>query len=157
MIMGSMNMESTENKVIIASRWRTPDGTLLESKHTHDYVGHTDTVSGEYYFVDGGTSYVRMSQNKVPMSNCCVYSTDPIEAVRKYFRRGTFDKDGNRLWVLLKNLSDGHVQNIIKDIVNSGGKLTDPIAVQYVRELAYRFDYSDHVEEHDYTPADEEK
>lgn len=145
-----------EKKVIVASRWRTPDGTLLESKYTHDYVSHTDTITGEYYFVDGGTSYVRMSQNKIPMANCCVYSTDPIEAVRKYFRRGTFDKDGNRMWVLLKNLSDEHVQNIVKDILNGKGDLMNPYAIQYVRELAYRFDYNDHVEEHDYIPADEE-
>lgn len=149
--------KTKERKVVVANRWRTPDGTILESLHQHDYVSHTDAITKEYYFVDGGISYIRTSDNKVPMANCCVYSTDPIAGVRKYFKRGTYDADKNRTWVLLKNLSDGHIQNIIRDLIAQGTDITDPIAVQYVRELAYRFENKLSVAEHDYTKADTEK
>lgn len=149
--------KTKERKVVVANRWRTPDGTILESLHQHDYVSHTDKITGEYYFVDGGISYVRTSINKVPMTNCCVYSTDPIAGVRKYFKRGTFDANKKRIWVLLKNLSDKHIQNILRDLISQGTDITDPVPVQYVRELAYRFENNDHVEEHDYIRIDSEK
>jgi hypothetical protein len=38
---------------IVANRIRTPDGTILESKHRHDYVTYTD-ANGKQYMVDGG-------------------------------------------------------------------------------------------------------
>lgn len=142
-------------KVIVANRWMTPDGTVLESRYDHDYVAHQDSVSGEYYFVDGGISYIRTSSNTVPMKDCCLWSTDNIGAVRKFFRRGTFDKDGERLWVLMKNLSDKHIQNIVRDLLDKGADIMNPVGIQYIRELAYRFEKDEHVEEHDYTHADE--
>lgn len=37
---------------------RCPDGTVLESKHRHDYRGHTQK-DGRYYAVDGGLEYLR--------------------------------------------------------------------------------------------------
>lgn len=33
---------------IISSRLQTPDGTVLHSKHRHDYVTHTDANGKEY-------------------------------------------------------------------------------------------------------------
>ncbi len=47
---------------ILRSRMRTPDGTILESKHRHDYVTHLD-ANGNEYMLDGGLAYVRSSAN----------------------------------------------------------------------------------------------
>lgn len=143
-------------RILLASKWQTPDGTILESKNTHDYVDHTDKVSGEYYFLDGGNSYVRMSSNKVKMIDRSVYSTDPISVVRQHFRRGTFDADGGRKWVLMKNMSDSHLAACIKHVAaNDSDLILNTVVMQYVRELAYRYDNGITVPEHDYTEADE--
>lgn len=48
------------NQRILSNRMRTPDGTILESKHRHDYVTHLD-ANGNEYMLDGGLSYVRSS------------------------------------------------------------------------------------------------
>ena len=47
---------------ILSNRMRTPDGTVLESKHRHDYVAYLD-ANGKEYMLDGGLAYVRSSAN----------------------------------------------------------------------------------------------
>lgn len=49
-------------KKLLANRWKTPDGTILWSKHTHDFILYTDK-NGKQYGVDGGNSYCRMIGN----------------------------------------------------------------------------------------------
>ena len=44
-----------DEEKIVANRIRTPDGTILESKHRHDFV----SCSCESIFIDGGTDYIR--------------------------------------------------------------------------------------------------
>jgi len=39
---------------------RTPDGTIIRSRHRHDYVTYTD-ANGKKYMIDGGLDYVRSS------------------------------------------------------------------------------------------------
>ena len=43
---------------LLANVMRTPDGTVLQSNHVHDYVEHTD-ANGKLYMVDGGVQYIR--------------------------------------------------------------------------------------------------
>lgn len=97
---------------LICNRIMTPDGTILESKYTHDYVSYLD-MNGETYFVDGGHDYQRHSVNKVPCRDLSIYSDAPFSTIRKYLKRGTFDKDGNRIWKPLCELSDSHLNNIL--------------------------------------------
>lgn len=97
---------------LICNRIMTPDGTILESKYTHDYVSYVD-MNGETYFVDGGLDYQRCSVNKIPYTNISIYSDAPFSTIRQYLKRGTFDKDGNRIWKPLCELSDSHLNNIL--------------------------------------------
>lgn len=45
---------------LLRNRLQSPDGTILESKHRHDYVCHLDK-NGKMYFLDGGLDYARCS------------------------------------------------------------------------------------------------
>ena len=101
-----------EERRLVCSRIKTPDGTILESMFTHDFVSHTDK-NGEDYFLDGGTDYQRMSVNKVPAENCSIYSNSPFEVIRQHLKRGTFDENGERIWKPLCELSDAHLENIL--------------------------------------------
>lgn len=45
-------------KKLIRNAIKTPDGTVLESTHTHDFKSHIDK-NGNYYAIDGGLSYLK--------------------------------------------------------------------------------------------------
>ena len=129
---------------LICNRIMTPDGTILESKHTHDYVGYVDT-NGETYFVDGGLDYQRRSVNKVPCKDMSIYSDAPFSTIRMYLKRGTVDKDGNRIWKPLCELSDSHLNNIL-DYYSKPNWFTD-----YVKqEIEYRKENNIKIEDDDW-------
>lgn len=44
---------------LIRNAIQTPDGTILDSLHTHDFKTHIDKITGKLYGVDGGLSYLR--------------------------------------------------------------------------------------------------
>lgn len=130
-------MENTTNaRKVLVSRIKTPDGTILESKHTHDFVEHED-ANGEYYFLDGGSSYKRTSVNKVPAEDVSIYTDSPFHEIRAHLRRGTFDKDGNRIWKPLKDLSDKHLENILEYNRKLGGD-NSTFSEMVRREIEYR-------------------
>ena len=96
---------STHN--IIRNAIKTPDGTVLVSKHRHDYVSHADT-NGETYFVDGGIFYQRISVNRVPAEDLSVYSDAPHE-----IKRAAFYWNSAKGPILLKDLENDHLAAII--------------------------------------------
>lgn len=95
---------------------QTPDGTILESKSRHDFVSHNDTVSGENYFIDGGLDSPRGSLNKVEAKNLCVTSNSEHSEIRKYFKWGTYGKNGDQPLhhILLKDMTMEHLKAILK-------------------------------------------
>ena len=48
------------SKKIILNAIQTPDGTVLISRNSHDYVCHKD-ANGSFYSVDGGNDYLKRS------------------------------------------------------------------------------------------------
>lgn len=119
---------------LLVRMFRTPDGTVLKSQSTHDYASHDD-ANGETYIIDGGTSYLRTSVNKIPMKDISVWSDDPIEEVREHLVR--YSVDGP---VLLKDMTLEHLFGCIA-YNNERGHGTCIHNIQYAREIAYRFEH----------------
>jgi len=97
---------------IVYNGLKTPDGTIINSVHRHDYVTHEDK-NGKHYMIDGGLDYVRRSVNG-DEETITIYADDEFETVRQYFRWGrNYDKDKNLLpkteWVILKDITDYHL------------------------------------------------
>ncbi|MCK5017271.1 MAG: hypothetical protein KAS32_09370 [Candidatus Peribacteraceae bacterium] len=124
---------------IILNRIQTPDGTVLESHTTHDYVIHTDKISGEIYMVDGGKEYLRRNTNKIPYIEQTVYYDDEHQIVREHFVWGTYGKTGNQAitTIRLKEMSNNHINNILLDAV-AGSRYQEHICKVFVDEVDYR-------------------
>jgi len=94
------------NRKIICNKIQTPDNTILISYSVHDYKEHKDKVSNEIYMVDGGNDYLRRNINKVPYEELSVYSDESFEVIRENYHRGTWDKEGNRIWIPMCKMSN---------------------------------------------------
>lgn len=61
-----------------------PDGTLLVSRHQHDFQMHKQQ-DGREYFVDGGLLYQRIGYSDSEYTNLCICSDDTHEKIREHF------------------------------------------------------------------------
>ena len=95
---------------IIYSAMRTPDGTVIESRHRHDYVTHKD-ANGKTYMLDGGLDYVRASANG-DEEFISVTLEDGHDKVREYLTWGTRGVNGDQplRYVKLKDMDTDHIQ-----------------------------------------------
>ena len=120
----------------LANRIRTPDGTILESMHRHDYVTYID-ANGKEYMVDGGLDYLRRNvHDDAPYTELSVLSTDEHSVVREVFKWGTYGIDGKQKlkYVVLKDMSWDHIEAILE----TQTQLRDHIRQVFVNELDYR-------------------
>lgn len=101
-------------KQLIHSSIRTPDGTILVSRHRHDYVGHLDK-NGETYILDGGLEYIKTSVNIAPAEDLSLYDDEPHEIIREYLERGGRGKNSDEelKYVKLKDIDNSWLQAII--------------------------------------------
>ena len=139
---------------LIRNRWKTPDGTVLISRHTHDFVSHKD-ANGEEYFIDGGNDYIRKSVNKEEMENMCVYSDDQFSLIRTVLCRGTFDENNKRIWIPLCNMSNPHLENCITFYLFDENGCKNKYMIYYLVELLYRWYSNKYIGEKKYTIKDE--
>ena len=99
---------------LVRNAIQTPDGTIIESLHTHDYVLHTDK-NGEEYMVDGGLSYLRRNVTKEPYIELSVYDNDSHEKIREGLHWGTYGKNGDQplQYKPLKDLDNEHIKALL--------------------------------------------
>lgn len=103
---------------LLANRWQTPDGTILWSKHTHDFILYTDK-NGKQYGIDGGNDYCRIIGDFTNMKNLCIYDDGKFETRREYVTWGTnYDKNMNllpkTLYKPIKDLTEEHIYKILE-------------------------------------------
>ena len=98
---------------ILINKMRTPDGTMLESKHRHDYVTHMD-ANGKEYMLDGGLDYVRCSAHG-DEEMFTLMSDDSHEVIREVVTWGTYGREGDQLitHVLIADMETEHLQACI--------------------------------------------
>lgn len=98
---------------IVYNAIRTPDGTVLESRHRHDFRSYTDK-NGMEYFVDGGCEYCRRgwTPNAPEPESLLMTLEDPHEEIREVLTWGTYGPDGDQPYrqVLLKDMTNEHIE-----------------------------------------------
>jgi len=100
---------------LLVNRWQTPDGTILESRHRHDYVEHLDKITGNWMAIDGGTDYVRTVGTFGDFKDLRIYSDDPHVLIREeltWGTRGVFGDQPVKL-VPIMDLSTEHINAIL--------------------------------------------
>jgi len=103
---------------LIYNAIRTPDGTVLESKHRHDYVTYQDK-NGNEYMVDGGLEYTRRNVHAdAPYEELSVYTTDGHDRVREVVKWGTYGINGDQplSHILLKDMNTEHIEACLDNI-----------------------------------------
>jgi hypothetical protein len=123
---------------IICNQIRTPDGTLLISHSVHDYIEHKDKITGRVYAVDGGNEYLRRVGYIGDCEELSIMSDAPFEVIRENYYRGTWDKEGNRIWIKMSEMSNGHLKNCIEYNIKLGLDKNCFANQMYKKELEYR-------------------
>lgn len=137
------------DKRFIANRIKTPDGTILWSRFTHDYIKYTDKITGEEYMLDGGNDY-RRTYFGVPFEDMAVFDDEPWEKQRQVILRGTLLPDDMLVYIPLCRLTDSHL-NALLEYCDKNNQL---YFLDYVKkEIDYRKDNNITISE-EYTPKD---
>ena len=99
---------------LIRNAMQTPDGTILESTHRHDYKTHTD-ANGKEYMVDGGLDYLRRSihDDQIDLSE---YDDAPHERQREVLTWGTYGINGDQplQYKTIAEMETGHLEAVVK-------------------------------------------
>ena len=120
--------------MLVYNALRTPDGTVIESRHRHDYVTYDD-ANGKSYMVDGGLDYLRRSANgdEVDLS---VSLDQGILAAREAASWGSYGKNGDEplRQIKLCKMTNNHVKACLKTQLHMHPNIK--LAMQ--QELDYR-------------------
>lgn len=151
-----------EERQIIVNQIMTPDGTIITSRHRHDYVTHIDK-NGLVYSVDGGLDYLRRTSHKtsnigfrkiingvlslfgitrhdpIAYTELSIFSDSPHEIIREHYCRGGRGKNGDKplTWVPISKMSNQWLKAAYRYNIENGRR--DSLANSlYQAELKYR-------------------
>ena len=119
--------------VLIYNALKTPDGTVIESTHRHDYKTYKD-ANGKTYMVDGGDCYLKRSAHgdEVDMS---LYDDAPHEKQREVLTWGTYGINGDQpLYRMpIKEMEEAHINAVLQNC-----RPTQVLANCMSKELIFR-------------------
>jgi hypothetical protein len=100
---------------LIRNAIQTPDGTILESKHRHDYRSHND-ANGKTYMIDGGLEYVRCSVHADQVS-LALYDIEPHSIQAQYLTWGSFGIRGDqpRRDIPIAEMETAHIEAVLRE------------------------------------------
>jgi hypothetical protein len=113
-------------KRLIYNAIETPDGTVIVSRHRHDFVCHKDK-NGREYCVDGGLDYIRRQLINYDFDNrmfvtydhkeLSLYDDEPHEVQRKVIAWGTRGKNGDQplKYVAVKDMETEHIEAVLAE------------------------------------------
>jgi hypothetical protein len=129
-----MAVMTDTNYSMVRNALRTPDGTILRSRHRHDYVTHKD-ANGKEYMLDGGLDYVRCSANG-DEEMLVVTLAEPHEEVREACDWGTYGINGDQplSYITLCDMTTAHIEAVLKNVPS----INPAIKIAMERELVYR-------------------
>lgn len=121
------------NKLLL-NRWMTKDGTVLFSRHRHDFVQHFDIVDQAIVYVDGGLDYARTGGDLLNM--CCYDNEQDHEEVRNNYMWTSFGANGDEpaKRQAIMHLTSQHIEAILATQVH----LPEQVKNMFKRELNFR-------------------
>lgn len=119
---------------LISNALKTPDGTIIRSRHVHDYVTHMD-ANGKEYMIDGGLQYIRCSANG-DEEFITVTLDDPHDLVREECVWGTYGIKGDQplTYKRLCDMDTDHIQAVLENV----SSINQAIKTAMQNELEYR-------------------
>ena len=119
---------------IIYNAIQTPDGTIIQSRHRHDYQTYTD-ANGKKYMIDGGLSYVRCSANG-DEEHLTVTLEDAHAKVREVCDWGTYGINGDQplRYKYLCDMDTDHINAVLKNV----SSINPAIKTAMENEVKYR-------------------
>jgi hypothetical protein len=107
-------IEKLLSRRLIRNSIQTPDGTILVSRHRHDFVSYTD-ANGKGYMVDGGLEYLRRSANN-DYTSLDLYDDEPHEVQRDVSLWGTYGKNGDQplSYISVAEMETAHLEAVLR-------------------------------------------
>ena len=118
---------------LIYNAIRTPDGTILESRSVHDFVGYTD-ANGKFYAADGGLEYLKRCGDN-DYEELSLTLEDDFSKIRRVVTWGTRGKYGDQSLkkVKIKDMDLQHIKAVL-ELPYITGKFKDVLE----KELEFR-------------------
>lgn len=128
------NLKEDGKMEIIYNALKTPDGTLIESRHRHDCQFHLDE-NGKEYMIDGGLDYVHATAHG-DEEFITLTLDDDHETIREYVTWGTYGIDGKQPLTLvrLKDMDTDHIEAVLE----TQGRMRPSLRMAMEAELDYR-------------------
>lgn len=125
----------TSSDAVLSNKMMTPDGTIIESTHVHDFVMHKDK-NGKEYGVDGGRDYLRRIGDPEGCIDLSVTESAIHEVQREHAVWGGRGPNGDQplKFIPVSEMSNDHILNVLMNV----SRISLRYYKLFLNELLYR-------------------